>query len=191
MSSTKNTPLSSTNSGSLGSTSSTIKQLSVKLTQWRGLLPHELRWSDNNPATFPTPQPTNPDNFKQPLDPSLSPSVNNSGFALFTADLDSEPEFYPYIFDVQVALLRTRYYYTKYLVHQPFVYKALHFPEHLTEEDAQGVAECLQVCKRGVLVSYRILNSSPVVLTMADCPFSDFPSETVGAIPLRLVADVP
>ena len=148
MSSTANTPLSSTNNFSLGTTSSTIKQLSAKLAQWRGLLPNELQWSDNNPTSFPRLQPTNPDNFNQPLDPALSPSVNDSGFVLFTADIDSEPESYPYIYDIQVALLRTRYYCTKYMVHQPFVYKALHFPEQCTEEDARGVAECLQVCRR-------------------------------------------
>jgi len=150
MSSTLNTPPSSNNSGSLGSTSSAIKQLSAKLAQWRGLLPHQLQWSDSSPISFQIPQSANPDSFNQSLDPSLSPTVNNSGFAIFTADLDSEPTFYPYIYDVQVALLRTRYYYTKYVIHQPFVYKALHFPEQLTEDDARGVAECLQVWKSGV-----------------------------------------
>jgi hypothetical protein len=42
--------------------------------------------------------------------------------------------------------LRTRYYYAKYIVHRPFVYKALHFPDQMTQEDAQGVAECLRSC---------------------------------------------
>ncbi|KIN04082.1 hypothetical protein OIDMADRAFT_118497, partial [Oidiodendron maius Zn] len=147
-----NTPLSSTNNVSLGTTSSTIKQLSAKLAQWRGLLPNELQWSDNNPTSFPTLQPTNPDSFNQSLDPILSLSVNNSGVAIFTADLDSEPEFYPYIYDIQVALLRTRYYYTKYMVHQPFVYKALQFSEQFTEDDARGVAECLQSCIKWPIV---------------------------------------
>jgi hypothetical protein len=64
---------------------------------------------------------------------------------LFTTDLNSEPVHYPYAYDIQVALLRTRYYYAKYMVHRPFVYKALHFPEQTTQEDAQGVAECLRV----------------------------------------------
>lgn len=63
----------------------------------------------------------------------------------FTADLGSDPTYTPYLYDIQVALLRTRYYYTNYVLHQPYVYKALHFPEQLTEKDAEGAAECLRV----------------------------------------------
>ena len=80
------------------------------------------------------------------LDPNLSSTQENSGLPLFTTDLDSEPVHYPYVYDIQVALLRTRYYYAKYIVYRPFVYKALHFPEQMTQEDAEGVAECLRSC---------------------------------------------
>ena len=31
------------------------------------------------------------------------------------------------------------------MAYRPFVYKALHFPEQMTLEDAEGVAECLKV----------------------------------------------
>ena len=58
---------------------------------------------------------------------------------------------YRFVYDVQVAVLRTRYYYAKYVVYRPFVYKALHFPEQMTQEDAQGVAECLRVSENGCL----------------------------------------
>ncbi|KAK0716954.1 hypothetical protein B0T26DRAFT_707804 [Lasiosphaeria miniovina] len=63
---------------------------------------------------------------------------------MFTTDLDAPPVRYSFGLDVQVALLRTRYYYTKYLVHRPFMYKALHFPDAVTHDDALGVAECLK-----------------------------------------------
>jgi hypothetical protein len=145
MTSTANTPASSNNDGLSGSASSSLKQLSSKLTQWRGLLPQELQWVDDDPASFPTAQLTDLDAFHQALDPNLSRSVNSTRLAHFTADLDSPPVYYPYIYDIQVALLRTRYYYTKYMVYQPFVYKALHFPELMTREDAEGAAECLRV----------------------------------------------
>lgn len=151
----------------MGSTASSLKQLSAKLAQWRGLLPQELQWADDNPLSFPTLQSANLESFDQSLDPNLSPSVHNSGYALFTADLDSEPAYYQYMYDVQVALLRSRYYYTKYVVHQPFVYKALHYPEQLTEDDARGVAECLQVRLEQLVNSYNVLNSDPVVPKMA------------------------
>ena len=44
---------------------------------------------------------------------------------------------------------------------------------------------------KGLLIWYRVLNSSPVVHKMAYCTFSRFSSETSGAIPLWLVADIP
>lgn len=68
-----------------------------------------------------------------------------TGF-MFTSDLDNPPMVYPYNLDVQVALLRTRYYYTKYLIYRPFVYKALHHPDTVTREDAEAAAECLKAC---------------------------------------------
>ncbi|KAH6628041.1 hypothetical protein F5144DRAFT_577781 [Chaetomium tenue] len=63
---------------------------------------------------------------------------------MFTPDLDAPAARYPYVLDVQVALLRSRYYYTKYLIHRPFVYKALHHPTALSHTDAVGVATCLK-----------------------------------------------
>jgi hypothetical protein len=63
---------------------------------------------------------------------------------MFTTDLDAIPPRYSYALDVQVALLRSRYYYTKYLIHRPFLYKALHYPDAMVHEDAVGVAECLK-----------------------------------------------
>jgi hypothetical protein len=177
MSSNSNTPLSSNDESFVGSTANSLKQLSAKLAQWRGLLPQELQWSDDNPLSFSIPKPPNPDSFDQTMDPSLSQSsAQSSSFALFTADLDSEPAYYPYIYDIQVALLRTRYYYTNYMVHQPFVYKALHYPEQLTEDDARGVAQCLQVCSQQPLNPFILLNYVPVVLKMAHRAFSSLPS---------------
>lgn len=48
-----------------------------------------------------------------------------------------------YIVDIQTALLRTCYYWSRYIIYRPFVYKVLHFPEQVTKEDATGAAECL------------------------------------------------
>ncbi|KAB5530349.1 hypothetical protein GE09DRAFT_389426 [Coniochaeta sp. 2T2.1] len=79
-------------------------------------------------------QPPNQNNTTNPEDQQM----------MFTADLDSPARPYPYAYDIQVALLRTRYYYAKYLLHRPYVYKALHHPDSLTADDAQGVATCLR-----------------------------------------------
>lgn len=125
-------------------TANSLNQLASSLTQWRGMLPREIQWAEDDPAAFPAPQP--PGSYNQPLDPNLAQQQQaQSGIPLFSADLDNEPVHYAYAFDIQVALLRTRYYYAKHMVYRPFIYKALHFPEQMTQEDAQGAAECLRV----------------------------------------------
>ncbi|KAG9232702.1 hypothetical protein BJ875DRAFT_513889 [Amylocarpus encephaloides] len=129
-----------------GPIASSLNQLASQLTQWRGMLPRDLQWAEDDPASFLTPQPMALGRYNQPLDPNLSSNQGHSGLPLFTTDLDSEPVHYPYAYDIQVAWLRTSYYYAKYMVHRPFVYKALHFPEQMTQEDAEGVAECLCSC---------------------------------------------
>jgi hypothetical protein len=84
------------------------------------MLPHDLQWPKDNPSGVPPSPP-------------------------FVTDLEKEPIHYLYTFDIQAALLRTRYYYAKYRLYRPFVYKTLHLPEQMTQEDAEGVADCLRV----------------------------------------------
>ena len=136
----------------VGPSASTLKHIASQLTQWRGMLPHPLQWAEDDPTSFPDPRHGNKANFDQQVDPSLSPQQSEAGMVMFTSDLDSEPVRYPYAYDIQVALLRTRYYYAKYMVYRPFVYKALHYPGQLTREDAEGVAECFMVRENPLLL---------------------------------------
>jgi hypothetical protein len=129
-----------------GPVASALNQLASQLNQWRGMIPRDLQWTEDGPTSFPTPQPMALGRHNQPLDSKLSSNQGHSAQPLFTTDLDSEPVQYPYAYDIQVAWLRTNYYNAKYIVHRPFVYKALHFPEQITQEDAEGVAECLRSC---------------------------------------------
>jgi len=134
----------------------TMHQLALQLEQWRGMLPAQLRWHEDVPAAFPNASPGlyGPSSFPSntattPLSPTLSTSHLAPGPApgtplMFTTDLDAVPARYPFFLDVQVALLRSRYYYTKFLVHRPFIYKALHYPDAVTHDDAVGAAECLK-----------------------------------------------
>ena len=143
-----NTDTPATSEDFSGPTASSLKQLASQLSQWRGMLPRPLQWAEDDPTSFPNQQPGNVGNvgnLNQSLDPSLSPRHSQSGMPMFTSDLDDEPVRYPYAYDIQVALLRTRYYYAKYVVYRPSVYKALHYPNQITREDAEGVAECLMV----------------------------------------------
>ncbi|KAH7305371.1 hypothetical protein BKA65DRAFT_543962 [Rhexocercosporidium sp. MPI-PUGE-AT-0058] len=136
-----------------GPAANTLKSLAAQLTQWRGLLPRDLQWPENDPAASPAPQTVNPRNSNGPVRPGLSiPWPSLPGAQLFSADLKNMPMHYRFVYDVQVAVLRTRYYYAKYVVYRPFVYKALHFPEQMTQEDAQGVAECLRSCLKWPLL---------------------------------------
>ncbi|KAK4181172.1 hypothetical protein QBC36DRAFT_342248 [Triangularia setosa] len=138
----------------------TIQQLALQLDEWRGMLPPHLRWQEDCPGAFPN---STTDMFSgsthtpasTPISPSMShtsqpsslPAVSTpSPPLMFTTDLDSPPAQYPYVLDIQVALLRSRYYYTKYLLHRPFIYKALHYPDSVTQDDALGAAECLKAC---------------------------------------------
>lgn len=130
-----------------GPTATVLNQLSLELIKWKGLLPTPLQWPENDPCAFPSEHGAS-QLYNQPLDPSLASRGQHGHITgkLFTGDLDSEPVQYPYLYDIQVALLRTRYYYAKYIIHRPFIYKALHFPDQMTQSDAEGVAECLKVC---------------------------------------------
>ncbi|KAF9771493.1 hypothetical protein IL306_010865 [Fusarium sp. DS 682] len=113
-----------------------MKQLDAQLDQWRGMLPSHLRWQDNQDVAFSDPS------HNAFGDVYTEGSLQSS--YMFTPDLDTQPTTYPFAADIQVALLRTRYSYNKYLIHRPCIFKALHHPESMTREDAEGAAECLK-----------------------------------------------
>lgn len=105
-----------------------IRSLAMQLDHWREtLLPKHLQWAEDNPESLPGPA---------------------SRQAMFTTDLNAPPVPYRYAMDIQVALMRTRYYHTKHFIHRPFLYKALHHPDQMAPGDAEGVAACLRACLR-------------------------------------------
>jgi hypothetical protein len=115
-----------------------MKQLAAQLDQWRGLLPAYLNWQEHWGGNFAS---VNHEMYGGSAYPRPVPDAHQN---FFTADLDAPTATYPYAADIQAAVLRTRYYYVRYLVHRPFIFKALHHPEHMTHEDAEGVAVCLK-----------------------------------------------
>jgi len=126
--------------GSPGEANSSImKQLAGRLDQWRGMLPGHFRWHDEQMATYSDPS---PDVFATMF---AGNSQTLQSTYMFPPDLESPPPArYSYSAEIHVALLRTRYYYNKYLIYRPCVFKALHHPDALTREDADGAAECLK-----------------------------------------------
>ncbi|KAI0882752.1 uncharacterized protein GGS22DRAFT_40096 [Annulohypoxylon maeteangense] len=124
----------------ISSAAAMMKNMASQLDQWRGLLPVYLRWEEENPGAFSTPAEELYDD--QSMYPPPVPDLHTN--FMFSADLDNPPVTYPYAVDIQTANLRTRYYYVKYLIYRPFIFKALHHPEQVTHDDAEGVAECLK-----------------------------------------------
>ena len=165
---------------------SALKQLAESLTQWRGMLPKELQWPEDNPAAFPSPQPPPVPPFGQSVDPSLSPQPPVQG-PLFTEDLDKEPVHYLFVYDIQIALLRSRYYYAKYIVHRPYVYKALHFPDQMSQLDAEGAAECLRVSPSLPFALSQMLIFIQGLHQVASNTLTNFEAETNGPVYVLLV----
>lgn len=152
-----------------------IAGLAQQLEHWRvTLLPVHLRWPESDPGAFPTKPDRQQQSMYQIPTPSFQPhtamaavgvspshsrpvataaasssAAEGSGSgSMFTTDLDSNPANYPYALDIQVAMLRARYYHTKCLVYRPFFFKVVQHPENLTQEDAEGAAKFLCACLR-------------------------------------------
>ena len=101
-----------------------IREMVRQLDSWRALLPRPLQWSDNDKFDFPATDPT----ARRPNEP------------LFCPDQGPIPIGHKYNLDVVTAQLRTRFYYARFMMYRPFVYKALHFPELMTPDDCSCCA---------------------------------------------------
>nr|POE59167.1 hypothetical protein CFP56_24437 [Quercus suber] len=101
-----------------------IREMARQLDSWRALLPRPLQWSDAEKFEFPTLDSNN----MQPDEP------------LFSINEDTAPVGHKYNLDIVTAQLRTRFYYARFMLYRPFVYKALHFPELMTSYDAHCCA---------------------------------------------------
>lgn len=102
-----------------------IREMIRQLDSWRALLPRPLQWSDNDKFDFPA---SDPSGARRPNEP------------LFSVDQGPIPIGHKYNLDVVSAQLRTRFYYARFMMYRPFVYKALHFPEVMTADDANCCA---------------------------------------------------
>ncbi|KEY70077.1 hypothetical protein S7711_07862 [Stachybotrys chartarum IBT 7711] len=115
----------------------TIKQLAARLDQWRGMLPSHLHWQENHP-----PSPFSDNVSFHPVFPEHQ--IHSS--SIFTVNGSEHTAKYSCGADMLAAMLRTRYYHARYLLHRPFIFKALHHHDTLTHEDAEGAAVCLRSC---------------------------------------------
>ncbi|USW51869.1 hypothetical protein Slin15195_G051880 [Septoria linicola] len=105
-----------------------IREMARQLESWRSLLPRPLQWQDIDKLEFP-----NTDlGGRRPNEP------------LFSTDQGPVPIGHKYNLDLVTAQLRTRFYYARFMMYRPFVYKALHFPELMTPDDGKCCGLAIQ-----------------------------------------------
>ncbi|EKG18335.1 hypothetical protein MPH_04417 [Macrophomina phaseolina MS6] len=105
-----------------------IRELSRQLESWRSMLPQSLQWAD--------------DPSESRFHYSYIDSTKTT--RLFTPDVSRIPVDQPNALDLVTAQLRSRYYYTRFIMYRPFVYKVLHWPELTTDEDRQLAGLCIK-----------------------------------------------
>lgn len=145
--------------GAHSSIPETIRPLVMQLSHWREtLLPAHLHWPEDEPESLPGLNRGHGHSIYGGFEEAMH-AVESASYPcgrrpgdrapMFNLNLTAPPTIsYPYAMDVQVALLRSRYYATKHIIHRPFLYKALHHPEKITQQDASGLATCLRACLR-------------------------------------------
>lgn len=100
-----------------------------QLESWRAVLPRPLQFTDNDKFEYPA---NNDPLSRRPNEP------------LFAPDMGPVPFPHTYNLDILTGQLRTRFYYARYMIYRPFIYKALHFPEHMTTEDTKNCALAIE-----------------------------------------------
>jgi hypothetical protein len=108
----------------IGGSNSAIREMAYQLDQWRSLLPRSFQWLDDDVLKFPH---------------GISTSRQRKGSPL-VRERDLIPMGHICNFEVVTASLRTRFYYARYLIFRPFIYKALHSPELLNADDVECCA---------------------------------------------------
>ncbi|KAF9635733.1 hypothetical protein BFW01_g6628 [Lasiodiplodia theobromae] len=105
-----------------------IRELSRQLESWRSRLPPSLQWADEpSECRF---------NYSDP--------DSSKGTRSFTPNSTRTPPGEPISLDLAIAHLRSRYYYTRFILYRPFVYKVLHWPALTTNEDRQLAGLCIK-----------------------------------------------
>jgi hypothetical protein len=105
--------------------------LADKLEAWRESLPGPLKWNDGMTSEMP-----NAIDNPLPYDPLFV--LNNPSNLSIT---------HSFSLDILIAILRSMYLYARYIIFLPFVFKALHHPDQMSNDDFDGVGSCLNACR--------------------------------------------
>jgi hypothetical protein len=95
-----------------------------QLESWRNLLPRSLQWQDTDRFAYP----------------HLGPSHRLPNEPLFTTNNLPVLIAHRHNIDIMVAQLRTRYYYARFMIYRPFIWRALHMPENMSDDDEEFCA---------------------------------------------------
>ncbi|RMY10018.1 hypothetical protein D0866_14540 [Hortaea werneckii] len=113
-----------TTDGYGGAPVSLIHEMGRQLDSWRSLLPELLQWRDDDAFKFPIFRPSTSEAHVQ--------SFSHNEAAGLVGDRHNS--------DMLTAHLRTRFYYARYVLYRPFVFKALHYPELMSAVDVEYCA---------------------------------------------------
>lgn len=109
-----------------------IRELLRQLDHWRNLLPQPLQWNDMDRFAYP--------------DPTAAAAAGSPGPMFSFGETPRTAHELGGSLAMAAAQLRSRYYYTRFMILRPFVFKALHFPQQMSDEDAEYTGQCLQAC---------------------------------------------
>lgn len=99
-----------------------IQELNHQLQGWRSALPEAIRWLDEDMSMF------RDSPIAHPTEVGIDDAQGNNQYHL----------------DILNGQLRTRFFYAKFMLHRCYIFKALHFPEKMLEEDAAGCATAIE-----------------------------------------------
>lgn len=112
----------------VGPSMGVIREMARQLEAWRSMLPRSLQWRDNEMFEFPETE----IDMRRPSEP------------IFAVDQGAVPIRHHFNLDITTAHLRSRFYLARHLLHMPFLYKVLNFPELLDQDDIDCASQSLR-----------------------------------------------
>ncbi|KAM0722008.1 hypothetical protein Q7P37_002934 [Cladosporium fusiforme] len=96
-----------------------VEEMARQLDCWRDALPPVLQWNDSTQLEYA----------------NVRVQEQQPYSRFFVQALDAESRGAPCELDLILAHLRLRFYHARFLLHRPFIYKALHKPQLMTQSD--------------------------------------------------------
>ncbi|QDS74774.1 hypothetical protein FKW77_001659 [Venturia effusa] len=109
-----------------------IRELLRQLDHWRNLLPAALQWDDKQRFEYP--------------DVTAALAAGSQGPLFSFNNTPATAHELAGSLAMASAQLRSRYYYTRFMILRPFVFKALHYPDRMTPDENDYTGQCLQSC---------------------------------------------